>query len=431
MSIRLRVKGPKGNSKTINSNNNETLTSFLVRMADLFECSSVPLSLLSGYPPQQCSAVGSELISSFLKSGDSVSLREEVVSSSSPIVSKMMSTVPTTIADISTGHTVYYTQASGVSDMVEVIGTHPGPPAVPESYTAVVRDSIDSERIGRELNILYKSPKLSLHPITSSATTHYSSSGPTVNPSSLNTPPPAPTTWACSACTYQNVDNQSACAICETPRQRGASNSTASTQGVTSTASRHRIPDDNSCLFHATIFLLNRTDSTSNLRNMIATTVRNDPVQWNDAMLGKPRDEYIRFITDPTKWGGQVELNILCTITGVEIAAVDIQTGRMDVYGSGCGYTQRVYMLFSGIHFDAITFGCGNSAIKQVSADDVVAERSAADLAASLRSSGAYTDQQTMQLVCQSCGWEMSGDYEARLHAGSSGHTDFKMKKAH
>jgi ubiquitin thioesterase OTU1 len=164
---------------------------------------------------------------------------------------------------------------------------------------------------------------------------------------------------------------------------------------------------------------------------MIATTVRNDPVQWNDAMLGKPRDEYIRFITDPTKWGGQVELNILCTITGVEIAAVDIQTGRMDVYGSGCGYTQRVYMLFSGIHFDAITFGCGNSAIKQVSADDVVAERSAADLAASLRSSGAYTDQQTMQLVCQSCGWEMSGDYEARLHAGSSGHTDFKMKKAH
>jgi ubiquitin thioesterase OTU1 len=88
-------------------------------------------------------------------------------------------------------------------------------------------------------------------------------------------------------------------------------------------------------------------------------------------------------------------------------------------------------MLFSGIHFDAITFGCGNSAIKQVSADDVVAEKSAADLAASLRSSGAYTDQQTMQLVCQSCGWEMSGDYEARLHAGSSGHTDFKMKKAH
>lgn len=147
-------------------------------------------------------------------------------------------------------------------------------------------------------------------------------------------------------------------------------------------------------------------------------------------MLGKPRETYMHFITDSTKWGGQVELNILSSIAQVEIAAVDIQSGRADVYGQGSGFIHRVYMLFSGIHFDAVTFG-HNGTIRQVRADDMEAEMNVQALAASLRSQGAFTDQQSMQLVCQVCGYEMTGDYEARLHAGSSGHTDFKMKTSH
>ena len=130
-----------------------------------------------------------------------------------------------------------------------------------------------------------------------------------------------------------------------------------------------------------------------------------------------------------------MELNILCSIARVEIAAVDIQTGRADVYGQGGGYSHRVYMLFSGIHFDAVIFSHPNhmntNTLRQVRADDSSAEQSVQVLAASLRSQGAFTDQQSMQLVCQTCGFEMMGDYEARLHAGSSGHTDFKMKKSH
>jgi hypothetical protein len=163
---------------------------------------------------------------------------------------------------------------------------------------------------------------------------------------------------------------------------------------------------------------------------MIADTVRRNSLLWSDAMLGKPREEYIRYITDSSKWGGQVELNIMSSIAKVEIAAVDIQTGRADVYGQGNGYTDRVYMLFSGIHFDAVTFG-HNDTKRQVRADNLAAEQSVRSLASSLRSQGAYTDQQSMQLICGTCGFEMKGDYEARLHAGSSGHTDFRMKTSY
>ena len=53
----------------------------------------------------------------------------------------------------------------------------------------------------------------------------------------------------------------------------------------------------------------------------------------------------------------------------------------------------------------------------------------AESLANVLRSQKKFTDQKTMALVCNQCGHEMKGDYEARLHAGSSGHTNFGMKK--
>jgi len=436
MSIRLRVKGPNGQSKTVTSDQ-ETLAAFMARMSVLFE-TSFPMELLSGYPPQRCTATETQLLPDFLKSGDLVTLRE---------ATSIARTPPTSVADIRTGDLVYYKYSapsgSGGFDAVEIIGTHPGPPATPESYTAVVQNSADIERIGRELNILYMSSKLFLHPpscsLASSGSDSAAASISDPDPVPSHLPPPAPVSdtpvltppslandsvWTCSACTVLHSSQAAtSCDVCGTPRPAAASSRGAK-------ASRHRIPDDNSCLFHAVIFLLQRSDSPQDMRNIIANAVRTNSLQWSDAMLGKPREAYIRYITDPSKWGGQVELNILCSIAKVEIAAVDIQSGRVDVYGQGSGYTHRVYMLFSGIHFDAVTFDMGDhNTTRQVRADDAVAERSVQQLAAFLRRQGAFTDQQTMRLVCQTCGFEMEGDYEARLHAGSSGHTDFKMKK--
>ena len=39
---------------------------------------------------------------------------------------------------------------------------------------------------------------------------------------------------------------------------------------------------------------------------------------------------------------------------GREIAAYDIQTQRCDVYGSEEGYTERVMVLYDGLHYDAL-----------------------------------------------------------------------------
>jgi hypothetical protein len=51
-----------------------------------------------------------------------------------------------------------------------------------------------------------------------------------------------------------------------------------------------------------------------------------------------------------------VELCILAERYQAEVAVADVQTGRIDVYGQGCGYAHRVYLIFTGIHFDAVGF---------------------------------------------------------------------------
>ena len=143
-------------------------------------------------------------------------------------------------------------------------------------------------------------------------------------------------------------------------------------------------------------------------------------------------------------------------------------------------------MLFSGIHFDAarhvcmctcIACACGahahahsvlyaswrlfdpvsvEGARTVASAHAAAADAAVAVLAAEQRSAGGFTDQATpvptiyasrlagsatqtdtphflfrpaaqatMRLRCKACGHIMVGDYEARLHAGQSGHKDF------
>lgn len=158
------------------------------------------------------------------------------------------------------------------------------------------------------------------------------------------------------------------------------------------------------------------------LRQLVANKVRSDPT-WDEAMLGKPRSEYIDFITDPKRWGGQVEISILAAAFRAEIAVVEVQSGRCDVFGEGSGYTKRVYLLHSGIHFDAVRFSGSRREIP--AAEAAAADAAAKHLAAERRAAGGYVDQATMRLRCKICGFIAVGDYEARAHAGGMGHKEF------
>ncbi|XP_031261907.1 OVARIAN TUMOR DOMAIN-containing deubiquitinating enzyme 2-like isoform X2 [Pistacia vera] len=90
------------------------------------------------------------------------------------------------------------------------------------------------------------------------------------------------------------------------------------------------------------------------LRQVIAATVASDPVKYSEAFLGKPNEEYFSWIQDSEKWGGAIELSILADYYGREIAAYDIQTTRCDLYGQEKKYSERVMLIYDGLHYDAL-----------------------------------------------------------------------------
>lgn len=123
-------------------------------------------------------------------------------------------------------------------------------------------------------------------------------------------------------------------------------------------------------------------------RQVVADAVLADPAEWSEAVLGKPPAEYCRWIKastalagccsaaggrgpgarlpaqpaswqaltpwpsvcsqDPLRWGGAIELAILAGHLGREIAAFDIQTTRVDIYGQGAGYAERLMVIYDG-----------------------------------------------------------------------------------
>jgi ubiquitin thioesterase OTU1 len=417
--LRVRVKGPNGKSETLSVDSDEDVTAFFSRMGQVFGCPGKSFELLNGFPPKKVDTGSCTRVGDALKSGDSVTLRLAQNNASSSRESRKRS-APST-RSLSLGDMLFYSRQGGAVDTIKVVALHPGPPATPESYTVLVEDSTDAERVGREINVPSGSNKLSFSPPDHPAK-KASSSEPT-------------TGWTCSACTFINKnDSASACEICGTSRPpaqaAAAASSRLPSRSTSIVAKQRKIPDDNSCLFHAVSFLLQRRETPGELRRLIATNVQDHPAQWSSAILGKSREDYVNFILDSKKWGGQVELNILSSVMKTELACVDIQTGRCDAYGQGSGYQKRVYMLFSGIHFDAVEFvDNSGQAVTMVDPGNAKAMTEAKRLASTLRSQGLFVDQNTMKLVCNTCGFEMNGDFEARSHAGSSGHTNFSMKK--
>jgi len=66
-------------------------------------------------------------------------------------------------------------------------------------------------------------------------------------------------------------------------------------------------------------------------------------------------------MADPSKWGGGIEIKIFTEILKLEIAIVDVQTNRIDIFGQDKNYTSRIYLLYNGIHYDPLVLNFDES----------------------------------------------------------------------
>jgi ubiquitin thioesterase OTU1 len=194
------------------------------------------------------------------------------------------------------------------------------------------------------------------------------------------------------------------------------------------------MPDDNSCLYHAAAYVLeNRSrDAAPLLRQIVASVIESDSDTYSDAVLGAPRADYLKRVLNPQAWGGAVELQALAQFYATEIAAIDVQTLHTYVYGEGKRFTERVYLVYNGIHYDALALP-GNPRnpadhskdTTRFAASDASAAQGALAVAAALRAKGKFVDQARFTLRCDVCALGVVGQVEAVEHAKASGHTAF------
>ncbi|TXG67777.1 hypothetical protein EZV62_009052 [Acer yangbiense] len=141
---------------------------------------------------------------------------------------------------------------------------------------------------------------------------------------------------------------------------------------------RRVIPSDNSCLFNAVGYVMDHDKNKApELRQVIAATVhlglpkfilldkQSGIHNYNLEVYHKLSfafgaglvgnlliycaDFYLIFCGE-----GAIELSILADYYGREIAAYDIQTTRCDLYGQGKKYSERVMLIYDGLHYDAL-----------------------------------------------------------------------------
>jgi ubiquitin thioesterase OTU1 len=197
---------------------------------------------------------------------------------------------------------------------------------------------------------------------------------------------------------------------------------------------RRIVADDNSCLFSAVGYVAKGGRSAaSSLRSIVAQEVLADPFEWSEVVLGKDPTEYAAWITDTRRWGGAIELSILSKYLKKEIAAFDIQTERVDIYGQGEGYSERVMLVYDGLHYDALAVAAGvgtsesrdvvSMNIKNAKMEAVMA--GAARLVAKAHASRQFTDTANFTLRCGVCKIGLKGEKEAVMHAQSTGHQNF------
>ena len=127
---------------------------------------------------------------------------------------------------------------------------------------------------------------------------------------------------------------------------------------------RKQMPSDNSCLFHSIAYVCNNRAtpspaSAAAVRETVANVVASDPAKYSTIFLGSPNALYQQHIMSPDTWGGAIELSILATHYQTEIVAFDHKHLREDVFGRGEGYKRRVFVLYTGDHYDALVWQAG------------------------------------------------------------------------
>lgn len=150
--------------------------------------------------------------------------------------------------------------------------------------------------------------------------------------------------------------------------------------------------------------------------------------EYSDQVLGMPVLEYVERMKNPTSWGGAIELKIFSQHFQTEIVAIDVETLKPYRFGESENYAKRVFLLYSGIHYDVLEkcLGSSDSILTVFDTSDEMSFIQALSVAEQENKAKRYTNTATFSLKCGVCGEGFVGQIEAQKHASKTGHLEFK-----
>jgi ubiquitin thioesterase OTU1 len=119
---------------------------------------------------------------------------------------------------------------------------------------------------------------------------------------------------------------------------------------------RRYVDSDNSCLFSSIAYLNDKEHFNEN-SSMIYRLMIVDHINDNDIsedILGMPKADYIQNISESSTWGGAIELKLFSEIFKMQIASLDVESKRIDIFGEIENYNKRIYLIYNGYHYDPL-----------------------------------------------------------------------------
>ena len=230
--------------------------------------------------------------------------------------------------------------------------------------------------------------------------------------------PPAP--WACAACTFINTPAAGVCEVCGGP----------SPHPVPPPALRLQpVPADNACLFTSLAFSLSDGASLTGgpaVRATLVAHIASKPAVFNEALLGAPPAKYCSVMSRKEVWGGGLEASAAADAFSVGVCVVNVQTGVPSLFGEDRGFPRVLYLIYSGVHYDAVVRKWPDGRHQSLfSPDDEDAKAGAIALAAKAKAEGKYVDLAGFNLRCEACRAALTGEHAAMAHAKDTGHSQF------
>lgn len=158
---------------------------------------------------------------------------------------------------------------------------------------------------------------------------------------------------------------------------------------------------------------------------VVAQYILARPLEYPEVFLGRPPKDYARWIQQPDKWGGAIELAIFSDIYGVEIGSFDVKSGRMDLFGEGRNFHNRVYLQYTGIHYEAFYQKFNTEIITIFPVSDGQITEQIRELVMASRAAHKYIDTALFTLRCDECRIGLRGQGEAQKHARDTNHFGF------